>query len=307
MAMTEHLTGLTAPPPTPMHPDGSVNLPMIDRLARRLIEDGLTGAFVCGSTGETASLSVEERKRIAERWAEAAGDQLRLIIHVGHNARPEACELAEHAKRIGAFAAAAVPPSYFKPAGVDPLIDFLQPIAEAAGDRPLYYYHIPRITGVHPPLDELLQRGREAIPTLAGMKFTDTGLPEFQRCLALGRDRFDLLFGVDEMLLAALAVGATGAVGTTYNFAAPLYHRILDAFRIGDMETARTLQHRAAAFDALFIEFGRIPATKAILAMQGLDCGPPRSPLTGLNDEQRRRLHDRLAALLPDDLRLVAQ
>ena len=121
-----HLSGLIAAPHTPMREDGRINLSAIERQAQLLVESGIRGAFICGSTGESHSLGVEERKRIAKRWVEVAGRRLVVIVHVGHNSQPEARTLAAFSQRIGADAIAAMAPCYYRPSNVDDLIDFYE-------------------------------------------------------------------------------------------------------------------------------------------------------------------------------------
>src|SRR5512137_362417 len=105
------LTGLVAAPHTPMHADGSVNLDAIEKQAARLVADGVTAAFVCGSTGEGVSLTSEERRRVAERWREAIRTRpLKLIVHTGHNSVAEAKALAAHAQESGAHAVGLMAP-----------------------------------------------------------------------------------------------------------------------------------------------------------------------------------------------------
>ncbi|MCA9156490.1 MAG: dihydrodipicolinate synthase family protein, partial [Planctomycetales bacterium] len=229
------LTGLIAAVYTPFDADGELRVSMIERQAQGLIESGASGVFVAGTTGESHSLSMDERIELARRWADVvSGTPLKLVIHVGHNSLPEAVVLARQAAQIGADAIAALAPSYFKPATVEQLIDFCEPLARAAGDTPFYYYDIPGMTGVVLPMARFLEQGKSRIPTLRGMKYSNGNLPQLQECLRLGEGEFDVLFGSDEALLAALALGVRGAVGATYNFAAPLYLRVIEAFEAGD-------------------------------------------------------------------------
>src|SRR5262249_5188945 len=155
---------------------------------------------------------------------------LRVVVHVGANCLADARALAADARSAGAAAVAAVAPSYFRPASVDALAACCQAVARAAPGLPFYYYDIPALTGVRVPAAELLAIASERVPTLAGAKFTNPDLAAYQRCLQAAGGRFDVPWGLDECLLAALAVGASGAVGSTYNFAAPLYRRLLAAF-----------------------------------------------------------------------------
>src|SRR5262249_54096156 len=150
------------------------------------------------------------------------GTDLRLIVHVGSNCLADARALAAQARSLGATAIAALAPSYFKPGSVDALIACCAEIAGAAPDVPFYFSAFPSMTGVRRPIPEFLANAPDRIPTLAGLKFTNPDLMAFQACLRAGDGRFDILWGVDESLLAALALGAEGAVGSTYNFAAPI-------------------------------------------------------------------------------------
>lgn len=291
--MTTRLTGLVAAPHTPLHEDGSLNLATVEPQVALLLEAGVRGAFICGTTGEAHSLSVEERLRTAERWAAVAGKQMPLVVHVGHNCLSDARTLAAHAAKIGATAIAALAPSYFKPADVDDLVGFCAAVAAAAPGVPFYYYDIPSFTGVQLSSAEFLRRGAERIPTLAGIKFTNGDLMTLQECLGLSNGRFDVVFGYDEMLLAGLAFGARGAVGSTYNYAAPVYQRVLSAFERGDLETARREQRLSVELVRALLQFGVLRAGKAIMGLMGVDCGPVRPPLRRVSEAEKLQLYER--------------
>ena len=277
------LEGLIAAPHTPMGPGGEVRLETVDRQAARLAAAGVRGAFVAGSTGESHSLTMDERRALAERWARSGRERgLKVIVHVGHNAQPDARALAAHAAGLGVDAIAALAPSYFKPASADALVDFLAPVAAAAPDLPFYYYDIPALSGVSLPAPDFLRRGRARIPNLAGVKFTSSDLVQLQECLRLEGGAFDVLFGMDECLLAALALGVRGAVGSTYNFAPAIYLRIFRAFAAGDLETARAEQAKSVRLIRLLSRHGYMGAAKALMGLLGLDCGPVRPPLRAL-------------------------
>ena len=295
--MITPLTGLIAAPYTPMHEDGSLNLAMIEKQAALLIEQGVAGAFICGTTGEGPSLTINERIQLAERWAAHREDRLALVVHVGHNSLAEARALAAHAQKLGADAIAAFPPSFFKPNQVEDLVAYCAALTAAAPEVPFYYYHIPAMTGVRLPMAAFLQNGRDKIPTLRGLKFSDMNLVEYQQCLGLDDGAFNILFGVDEMLLGALAVGGAGAVGSTYNYAAALYLRMIEAYRAGDKNTAQTCTRHAVNLVEILLDFGLLAAGKALMALRGVECGPVRPPLRNLTGKQRTRLYDRVRAL----------
>lgn len=289
---------LIVPPHTPFHADGSVNLEAVEKQAALFAENGINGVFVSGSTGEGQSLSNQERCDIAERWRELAnGTDLEVIIQVGHNSLPDAVALAAHAQRIGADAVAASSPSYFKPAHVDALIDFLAPVAAAAGDLPFYFYDIPPFTEVRLPMVDFLVRGKQRIPNLVGLKYSNPDLMQMQQCVQLNDGEFELLYGSDQSLLAGAAMGACGAIGTTYNFSAPLYRRLLAALEAGDLATARAEQARSVAMIDLMCRAGGIAAFKAVMEWFGIDCGPVRAPLSNLTVDRKHQLREELEAI----------
>src|SRR5689334_13090584 len=118
------LTGLVAATHTPFHPDGSLNLAIVEKQAAHLLANGVSTAFICGSTGESHSLTVEERFQVAQRWMEVGrGTRLKLVVHVGSNCLADSRGLAAHAAQLGVAAIAALSPSYFRPRDVDTLID----------------------------------------------------------------------------------------------------------------------------------------------------------------------------------------
>ena len=295
--MSGPLSGLIPACHTPFFPDGGLNLNMVEQQAELLIESGFRGVFVGGTTGEFASLTHDERMTLVERWCEASGDSMRVAVHVGHNCLPEAISLAAHARQTGAAAVAVMSPSYFKPATIQDLIDFCAPIAAEAEPLPFYFYDIPRMTGVRLKMSEFLDRARFQIPTLRGLKYSNDDLLELQECVRLDHGAFDVLLGSDECLLAGLCLGIRGAVGSTYNFAAPVYQRLMQAFGKRDLDIARAEQGKSIDLIKTLGEFGFLAASKNVMAMLGVDCGPVRPPLRNLTADQRLALWARLSAL----------
>ncbi len=219
---------------------------------------------------------------LCDRWTDVAGADMRIAVHVGHHCQAEAIALAAHARESGAAAVAAVAPSYFKPATVSDLVEFLIPIAAAADPLPFYYYEIPCMTGVRLPTSRLVQEGRSRIPTLRGLKYSHDDLVDLQHCVRASGGDFDVLFGFDECLLAGLVLGVRGAVGATYNFAAGHYQRLMRSFERGDLEEARARQAEAATLVQVLGNYGFLAASKVVMGLMGVDCGPVRPPLRNL-------------------------
>ena len=289
-------SGLIAATYTPFASDGSLNLEVIEKQATHLAKNGISAAFICGTTGEGPSLTIEERTRLARRWSEVVrGTSLKLIVHVGHNSVAEARVLASDAAKCGAHAISAVAPNYFKPATVNDLVSFCASIAQAAPDLPFYYYDIPGLTGVNLSMPEFLTEARGRIPTLAGLKYSNPDLVGLQQCLALGPG-LEVFYGMDEILLAALAYGVEGAVGSTYNFIAPTFHRLWAAFRRGDFVAARAEQLRSVEFVRICAGFGYLRTSKAAMSLLGVDCGPMRLPFSPLSSGEQSKLFAALEA-----------
>jgi N-acetylneuraminate lyase len=283
------LTGLVAAPHTPLNADGTLNPRAVASQCKLLVESGVRGAFICGTTGESLSLTVAERMAITEAWREVA--KMPLVVHVGCNSAPDARSLAAHAAKCKVDAIAVMAPSFFRP-NVEDLIGYCAAVAEAAPQTPFYYYDIPTMTSVPINTARFLEQGAKPIPTLQGIKFTNNDLMLLQECLAL--ESFDIVFGYDELLLAGLTLGVKGAVGSTYNFAAPLYRRLIDAFERSDLATARKAQLESVRMIRVLQEFGFSRASKAMMGLIGVDCGPVRLPLRAMTRAEVTELGKRV-------------
>jgi N-acetylneuraminate lyase len=283
--MKTRLTGLIAAPFTALNADGSLNLAMIERQAQALADNGVSGAFICGTTGEGLSLTAEERLLIAEQWLAVAPKSLRIIVHVAHPALGESRRLAAHAEQIKAHAFATIGPTFFRATNLEQLVQFCAEVAAGAPGLPFYYYHMPVMVGADLPMYDFLKLASKRIPNLGGIKFTHENLMDYSRCLNFEGGRYDILIGRDEILLAGLALGATGAVGSTYNYMAAFYHQVIQAFQAGDWETARRAQSQAIEVIAIMSRRGGLSAAKAMMKLVGLDCGPMRPPLQNLSPE----------------------
>jgi N-acetylneuraminate lyase len=290
------IEGLIAAVFTPFHEDGSLNLEMIPLLVEKLIADGATGIFACGSNGEGPNMTSTERMKVAEAFVKAAKGRLLIIIHVGHSSIAEAKLLAAHASSIGADAISSVAAFYFKPTSVETLAHCMQEIAGAAPDLPFYYYHIPHLTGVGMDMIEFLKYGGPLIPNLAGIKYTATTIQEYQACLNFENGRYDILYGLDELLLPALSVGAKGAIGSTYTFATPMYLKTMKAYERGDMKAAQEHHAYMVKIISILLKHPPIPGQKAIMKMLGWDLGPCRLPLVTMNKNSFDKFYLELAA-----------
>ena len=285
------IDGYIAAPFTHMMDDGSINLDPIEDYADFLIRNGLDGAFICGSSGEGALLSTEERMSIAEKWMEKSGSKLKIIVHIGGTILSEQQKLAKHAERIGAFAFATMSPIFLGPKRVEELGEYLKQVAQAAPNLPFYYYHVPPLTGIDLSVVELLKSYGKIIPNLAGVKFTCENMYEFDQCKWIENGKYEMLHGYDETFLSALAFGYKSGIGGTYNHCFGIYKDMRKAFEKNDLVEAQRLQHVSHLFINILIKYrGNIVGGKRIMKFLGIDCGPNRLPLQTISKKEEEKI-----------------
>lgn len=299
------LEGLIAATYTPMNRQGDIRFEQIGPLVDQVIGSGVSGLYICGSTGEGMSLSTEERCRLTEEFVRVNDARVPVVVQVGHNSLADARDLAAHAQMTRATAISATCPSYYKVESVPRLVDCMSAIAAAAPDLPFFYYHIPSLTGSTLDMLAFLEQAAAVIPNLVGVKYSSPELHRYLDCVNLQDGRFEMPFGVDEMLLPALAVGARSAIGSTYNIAAPLYLRVVKTFQQGDLVEARRLQALATRMIRTIARYPFHAAMKHILKLQGVDCGACRLPQPKMSDEQTAALERDLDAIRFNELALL--
>ena len=295
----KHLQGLIAAPFTPMHNNGSLNLKLIPQYYAMLKANGVIGAFICGSTGEGVSMSVSEKKAVAEAWASCTKNDKDFIVMplLGGTCLTDCKELAIHAREIGLDAVSFTSPFYFKPANVEMLAQCCAEVASAVPDMPFYYYHIPVLTGVGFPMFDLLKAINGKIPNFAGIKYTHEDFMDFLSCINFQNGKYDMLWGRDENMLPALSVGAKAAVGSTFNYAAPLYYNLIDAFNNGDLVKAQLLQQKSIDMIRLLGKYGGIATGKAYMKLIHLDCGEFRLPVKNMSSAEFELFKNEVAQL----------
>lgn len=294
----QRLEGMVAASFTPIDAAGKINLSAISKYADLMATSGMAGVFVCGTTGESHSLTTEERKAILAQWVKLANGRFKVIAHVGSNCQMEAMDLSRHAQEIGADAVAAMAPCFFKPATVKDLVAFFAPVAGSAPELPFYYYNMPSMTGVSLSVPEFLVEGKKAMPNLVGTKFTHNNLMEMGECLTLEDGAFEVLHGYDEILIAGLAFGAVAGVGSTYNYLPAVYTGIFEAMKKGDIVAARQLQKKSIEVVEVIIKYGGgVRGGKAIMNLIGIECGQCRLPITPFSDKEYQSLKEDLTSV----------
>jgi len=266
--------------------DGAVDEAALRTLVERQVAAGVDGLVPCGSTGESATLSHAEHRRVVEVVVEAARGRVQVIAGTGSNNTQEAIALTRHAKEAGADGALLISPYYNKPTQQG-IVEHFATIARECG-FPLVVYNIPGRTASN-ILPETLARLAD-VEQIVGVKEACGDIHQIARSIAACGAGFTFLSGDDALTLPLLAIGGHGVITTVGNLVPAEMAELVRAFRGGDVERARSLHYRILPLiDAVFCETNPIPV-KAAVAMQGLVSERIRLPLTPISDENRERL-----------------
>lgn len=277
----QKIEGLIAAPFAPLSAKDEVMYDSIPAYYDFLERNKIVGAFINGSTGEGVSLTQKEKMKTVEAWTSCskAKKTVNVISLVGGTSYRECIENALHSAENDVDAIALLAPYYFKPAGANQLAEFCALIAEAVPQMPVYFYHIPVLSGCTLSMFDFLQEAAPIIPNLAGIKYTHEDFMDFLSCIHFMDGKYDMMWGRDENMLSALVLGSRSAVGSTFNYAAPLYYQLIDAFDRGDLPLARKLQQMSIDMIRLLGKYGGIATGKAYMKYVGLDMGQFRLPV----------------------------
>lgn len=274
---------------TPSSTDQSINIPVLKKLVSYLINKGVDGFYVGGTTGEGIFMSAADRKALVEAVQSENNGRVPIIVHAGAVAAGDAVDLARHARDHGAVGISSILPPLYNSS--DSLQAYFERLAGAVPDIAFMPYLLnPTINTV-----DLLKRLLH-IPNLAGTKYTGPNLYEFRALIDMGSTDWTMFSGMDEQAVYALMMGATGNVGSTLNFMPGVYKAIQTAVSAGRFAEAQDLQIKANRVTTAMIAVGFNGALKEVLStILGESCGDPRLPGLPLSDAARRTLHESLA------------
>jgi N-acetylneuraminate lyase len=290
--MSLELSGIMPAIPTPCDSEDRFEETAFARLAAALYRGGVHGLYVCGATGDAYSLRLEDRKRATEVAVQSSrATKGTVIVHAGTTNSRDSMELASHAAHAGAQAVACMPPANRSFAEV---LAFYRDVAGAA-QIPLLVYHIPHLTGHAFSRDELCRL--LDLPGVAGIKFSASNLFLLRRLL-LARPGIALFNGDDELLAAALAYGATGGIGLTYNIFPGFFVALYAAVRAGELARAFAMQAAFTEFLDRVIDFGVFPVLDLLMRERGFGPFIRRRPRTVLDQEAGARFHREVDPLM---------
>ena len=281
---------------TPFAADGSVDLDLAVRLAVHLVDHGSDGLVLCGTTGESPTLSWQEQHDLFRAVRSALGDRAYLLAGSGSNCTAEAVQATAEAARLGADGALVVVPYYNRPPQ-EGLEAHFRAVASSAVDLPLMLYNIPGRTSCSLTAEttaRLLD-----LPNIVSFKAASGSTEEVSQLRALCGERLAIYSGDDALTLPMLAVGGVGVVSVASHLVGSEIQRMVQAFLVGDTTAALALHQRLLPlFKGLFCTTNPIPV-KAALELTGWPVGAPRLPLVSADSDVRQRLSSILAALRP--------
>lgn len=286
MASTHFDRGVVIPALiTPFKNDGSLNLKALEQLVALLINEGCKAFYVSGSTGEAFLQTPQERKEVIACVCNACKGKAHVIFQTGAISTDQAVDMAKFATEQGVQELSSLPPFYYKFSGLE-IEAYYREIMETTG-KPMIIYNIPFLTGVSmtQACPQLLKH-----PQVSGIKHTTSDFFELRK-LQTEYPNLTLFSGFDEMALAGLSMGANGLIGSTYNYQADTFFKIVNAFQSGNIQEALFFQDQANKTIKTILSVGLYNSVRYLVTKKyGIDVGVSRKPFAPLSDEAKQIL-----------------
>jgi|SRR5690625_1504425 len=280
----ENTTGILPALVTPYDKKGNINESSLRSIIRMNIKKGVSGFYVNGSTAETFLLSLEERKRLIDIVMDEVNDESTIIYHVGNISTDVAIELAKYGEKLNVNAISAIPPFYYN-FSFQEIKDYYKKINDSV-NIPMVIYNFPSNSGVKMQLSdfkELMEDDR-----IIGVKHTSMDLYELER---IKQTTNKIIFnGHDEVFLGGLAMGASGAIGSTFNLIAEKFIKIFESFHKGEIRKAYEMQIEANNIIEALVKVGVVQGVKYGLEKSGIECNGMRTPFKLLSKEEKAYL-----------------
>ena len=291
--MLEKFKGIFPALLTPFDKNDCVNTKVLEAITEYNIKKGVDGFYVDGSTAEAFLLSDQERLAVLESVSKVAKGKATLIAHIGCISTKQAIALAKEAKEMGYDAISSVAPFYYK-FSFQEIKKYYFDIVDAV-DLPMFIYNFPAFSGVNLTVDNIKEFLTD--DRFLGVKHTSNDYFALEQFKAAFPDKL-VYNGYDEMFLAGLAMGADGAIGSTFNLMAEKFIEIQKLFKENKIEEARAVQKQANVIIQALCKVGVMQGEKAVMDALGFDMGPARAPFAPLSDAQKKELLDTVMPLL---------
>jgi 4-hydroxy-tetrahydrodipicolinate synthase len=278
--------------PFKRRPDMVLDVEGLRSNIEHLLNSGVHGIVPCGSTGESATLSIEEHELVIAEAVDVVNGKVPVLAGTGSNNTEEALMLTRAARDLGADGALVISPYYNKP-NRSGLLKHYTKLADL--DIPIVVYNVPSRTGQNLPADLIIELARH--PGIAGIKEASGDIVQISRIIEGTRDEdFAVISGDDAMTLPVLALGGAGVISVAANIVPHRMAKMYDSFGAGEYITAQKIHYELSPlFRAMFIDTNPIPVKKAV-ELRGMAAGPVRLPLDELDAERTAQLAGVLAS-----------
>lgn len=272
---------------TPMNADESVNYEKLQQLLEEQIAAGTDAVIICGTTGESACLTVEEHLDVIKACIDYVNHRIPVIAGTGSNCTRDAIHMSKEAEQMGADGLLCVTP-YYNKATQKGLIEHYTKISDAV-HTPIILYNVPSRTGCN-LMPETIAYLAEHTENVRAVKEASGNISQIAKVKALAGDQIDLYSGNDDQIVPLLSLGGIGVISVLSNVAPRQTHEICQAWFDGEIEKSARLQLEALEIiDALFCEVNPIPV-KTAMNLMGKEVGPLRAPLCGMDEKNLARL-----------------
>ena len=278
---------------TPFHEDGSINYDQLKKLVDYHCENGTDSIVICGTTGESATMTEEEHLECIKRTIYFTAGRIPVIAGTGSNCTATAVELSREAAKAGADGLLVVTP-YYNKATQKGLIEHYKAIAREA-DAPIIMYSVASRTGCNIEPATVAALVKE-VDNIVGVKEASGNISQVAKIMQLTQGDIDLYSGNDDQIVPILALGGKGVISVLSNVAPRETHEICAKFFAGDIAGSRELQLKAIPLiNALFSEVNPIPVKKAV-SLMGMEAGGLRMPLTEMEEANVQKLAQAMRA-----------
>ncbi|XP_045502873.1 N-acetylneuraminate lyase-like [Colias croceus] len=287
------LYGLIAPVFTPLDAAGEVDYDIIPKYAKYLAKQKITGILVGGTTGEFASLDIEERNNILDAWVSVAKPyNLKVLAQVGGAPLPDVIKMVKFADKRKVDGIMTLPELYFRPRTADQLVAYLEVVSNAAPSLPLIYYHFPMMTGVNVNVAEFFTIAKSRLPKFMGMKADLEVATHVADQLTDGR----VIYVANHLLGPSALMGHDSSIATVNNIFPSLASDIVRLTTKGEVSQAKKLQEKLNSLvDGITCNGDFVPSMKVAMELvTGVKVGPPRMPQKPLNELHKRRVKEHL-------------
>ena len=270
--------------------NGEVNYPMMEQLLKRQMDAGVRAVVICGTTGESPTLSDSEKLELFRRAKKYAGDRCLIVAGTGSNNTEHTIALSKAAESLGVDALLVVSP-YYNKATPDGLVSHYSAVA-ASVHIPVIIYNVPSRTGLDIPVS--VYQCLAQIPNIAGVKEASSDISKIAKIKSACPEHFTVWSGNDDQTAAVISLGGCGVISVLSNVLPEQTQAMAQAALDGDFDTAADLQIRMLPLiEALFSEVNPIPV-KAAMKLVGYDCGECRLPLTSATQNTLKKLKNLL-------------